>query len=192
MTAGWLGRWFGPRGPAIRDRVWLDSAACTAGLQAQVEAALDQGEAALVLLRSAIDLPVFVQALAARHPRVADDAYAAADLQAELARPGALGLSRTDALRTIAAARGGTRRTPLQVQVHVRARDPRRSADARLVDLLAPFAPTTIVFHHALDDDLLREHTRALEPLLRSMKLSPQEAIDSPLLTRAIQRTQRP
>jgi hypothetical protein len=190
VSGGWFSRWFGPRGPEIRDRVWLEAAACTAGLQAQVGTALDLGDAVLLLVRSAVDLPVHAQALAARQPRIADDGYATADLQGELARAGAFGLSRVDAMRPLPRTTAGARRAPLQV--HVRARDPRRSADARLLDLLAAFAPATIVFHHALDDALLREHARALQPLLRSLQVSPQEPIDSPLLTRAIQRAQRP
>ena len=190
MTGGWFSRWFGRRGPEVRDRVWLDAAACTAGLLAQAGAAQDQGDAVLVLVRSAIDLPECAQAFAARQPRVADDSYAAADLRGELARFGALALSRVDVLRPLPALPRAAPRTALQV--HVRARDPRRSADARLLDLLDPFAAATIIFHHALDDALLREHARALQPLLRSLHVSPQEAIDSPLLTRAIQRAQRP
>lgn len=189
MAGGWFSRWFGARGPGIRDRVWLDAAACTAGLQAQVGTALDLGDAVLLLVRSAVDLPVHAQALASRQPRVADDSYATVDLQGGLARAGALGLSRVDALRPVPKGAAARR---VALQVHVRARDPRRSADARLLELLAPFAPATIVFHHALDDALLREHARALQPLLRSLQMSPQEPIDSPLLTRAIQRAQRP
>lgn len=190
MSGGWLSRWFGPRGPEVRDRVWLDATACTAGLHAQVGAALDLGDAVLLLVRSAVDLPVHAQALASRQPRIADDGYATADLQGELARDGALGLSRVDALRPLPRVTAGARSAALQV--HVRARDLRRGNDARLLDLLASFAPATIVFHHALDDALLREHAKALQPLLRSLQVSPQEPIDSTLLTRAIQRAQRP
>ena len=120
-------------------------------------------------------------------PKVADDGYAAADLLDALATPGALGLSRTDALRP-ATARAGTR-APLAV--HVRGRDPRRSGDERLLGLLAPFAPTVIVFHHALDDELLRAHTRQLAPLMEKLGMRPEQAIESPMLTRALQRAQR-
>jgi hypothetical protein len=190
VTGGWLSRWSGRRGPDVRDRVWLDASACTAGLLAQAGAAQDQGDAVLVLVRSAIDLPAYAQAFASRQPRVADDSYAAADLRGELLREGALALSRVDVLRPLPGLPPGASRAALQV--HVRARDPRRSADARLLALLEPFAPATIAFHHALDDGLLREHARALQPLLRPLHVPPQEAIDSPLLTRAIQRAQRP
>lgn len=185
-----FGRWFGRRGPAVRDRVWRDGPACDHGLAAQVGLELDQGQCVLLLVRSAVDLPAFVQALAARAPRVADDAYAAADLQAAFTRPGVLGITRPDVLRPIAAARGALRPVPLHV--HVRARDARRSADERLLTLLVPFAPASIVFHHGLDDALLQAHTRQLEPMLRALGMDPRQAIDSPLLTRVLQRAQRP
>ena len=185
-----FGRWFGRAGPAVHDRVWRDAAACDQGLAAQIGLALDQGQAVLLLLRSMVDLPVHAQALAARRPQIADDGYAVSDLLTALVQPGALGLSRTDVLRPVAPAQNSARRVPLEI--HVRGRDARRSADDRLLDLLAPFAPTTIVFHHALDDDLLRQHARQLEPMLRALGMDPREAIESTLLTRALQRAQRP
>ena len=70
--------------------------------------------------------------------------------------------------------------------------DPRRSADRRLLDLLAPWSPARVVFHHSLDDALLRPHARQLQPLLEQLGWRGEEAIASPLLTRAIERAQRP
>jgi hypothetical protein len=186
---GLLARWWGrPRGPQLRDCVWTDAAACLRGLASRAQQDLDRGHAVLLLTRSAIDLSTLAQALAARAPRIADDGYATGDLLATLATPGALGLSHTDALRPGAARPGGSR-APLAV--HVRGRDARRSADARLATLLEPFAPVHVVFHHALDDALLRAHTRQLAPLLQALGLRPDEPIESPVLTRALQRAQR-
>jgi hypothetical protein len=184
---GLFSRWFGPRGPQLRDCVWTDGAACLRGLETQVQADLDQRRAVLLLARSGVDLSTLAQTLSARSPTIADNSYATGDLLAALASPGALGLSRPDDLRP-AAPRPGTRAA---VAVHVRARDARRSGDARLLELLAPFAPTVVVFHHALDDELLRAHTRSLGPLLEKLGMTAGEAIESPVLTRALQRAQR-
>ena len=156
-----FGRWF-RRGLSVADQVRLDAAACQRGLAADVAAVLAAGDAVLVLVRNAGDLSDGAAALAAHAPLVRDDAWAAGELLVHLATPGALGLSRVDALRAVPAASGP--RAPLQV--HVRGRDPGRAGDARLLALLAPWAPARVVFHHALDDALLRPHAGQLGPLL--------------------------
>lgn len=181
-----FGRWF-QRAPPVEDRVWLDAAGRDRGLRAQVELALAAAPV-LLLLRSRTDLADAARALAACSPVVADDRFAASDLQPQLTTPRALGLSTVDALRPLAAA--GGRRTPLQV--HVVARAARRTDDRRLLELLGPWAPARVVFHHALDDALLRPHAGALQPLLARLGLRPDEPIDSPLLGRAIARAQQP
>jgi len=186
---GLFSRWFGPRGPQLRDCVWRDAAACLRGLESRVQRDLERGHAVLLLTRSGVDLSALAQSLATRSPKVADDGYATTDLLAALATRGALGLSRPDALRPAAARSNGASRASLAV--HVRARDLRRSGDARLLSLLEPFAPTSIVFHHALDDELLRAHTRQLAPLLQKLGLGQDEAIESRVLSRALERAQR-
>lgn len=185
-----FGRWF-QRSLPVEDCVWVDATARVRGLRADVERALDGGQAVLLLLRSLTDESDFAHELAARSPALGHDRFAADDLQAQLHRPGALGIAIVDALRPLAAARASPpKRTPLQV--HVMARDARRSADRKLLDLLAAWAPARVVFHHSLDDALLRAHAGQLQPLLQKLGFSADEAITSPLLTRAIERAQRP
>ncbi|MFC5576985.1 hypothetical protein ACFPOA_03015 [Lysobacter niabensis] len=187
-----FGRWF-QRSLPVEDRVWTDAAARTRGLRADVERALDGGAAALLLLRSQTDEADFARELVARSPVLGHDRFAADDLQAALQRPGALGVCSVDALRPLATtgtAAGSGKRAPLQV--HVLARDARRSADRKLLDLLTPWTPARVVFHHSLDDALLRTHATHLQPLLQKLGLAADEAIASPLLTRAIERAQRP
>ena len=58
--------------------------------------------------------------------------------------------------------------------------------------LLRSRSPARVVFHHSLDDALLRPHARQLQPLLEQLGWRGEEAIASPLLTRAIERAQRP
>ncbi|MGH8077885.1 MAG: hypothetical protein ACREPE_11245, partial [Lysobacter sp.] len=105
-----------------------------------------------------------------------------------LAGAGALGISLVEALRPIAAVAG--RSTPLHV--HVRSRGDRRSDDHRLLESLKAWTPASLVFHHALDDRLLRDHTSALKPLLARLGLDADEAVSSAMIGRAIQRVQRP
>jgi hypothetical protein len=191
-VAGFFDRWLQPALP-VEDRVWADDGARARGLRAEVERALDGGQAVLLLLRSLTDEADFARELAPRAPARGHDRFAADDLQAELQRPGALGLCLVDALRPLAAKRtaaGHATRTALQV--HVPARDGRRSGDRKLLDLLAPWAPARVVFHHSFDDALLRAHAAPLQPLLQTLGLGADEAITSPLLTRAIERAQRP
>jgi hypothetical protein len=187
-----FGRWF-QRSLPVEDRVWTDATARARGLRTDVERGLDDGQAVLLLLRSMTDEADFARELAERAPALGHDRFAADDLHTELHRPGALGVCTVDALRPLAAPRtaaGHGNRTPLQV--HVMARDARRSADRKLLDLLTPWAPALVAFHHSLDDALLRTHAVHLQPLLQKFGLAAGEAIVSPLLTRAIERAQRP
>lgn len=179
-------RWFRRSAP-IQDRVWADNAACARGLRAQVAKALDGRAAVLLLARSLTDREDLVRDLATHAPQVGGDRFAANDLQAHLRTPGALGVAcATDLRRT--AATTGARAT---LEVHVLGRSARRDEDRALVELLAPWAPSLIVFHHSLDDALLRPHAGNLQPLLKKLGLDPDEPIVSPLLTRAIERAQR-
>jgi hypothetical protein len=178
--------WF-RRGLPVADQVRLDAAACARGLHAEVRAALGEGAAALLLLRAPGDLAAAAVALADCTPRVAEDHYALGELPRYLSAAGLLGIGLVDDLR--AATAPPLRGAPLQV--HVRGRASRRSEDQRLLDLLAPWRPLRVVFHHALDDALLREHAGRLRPLLQRLGLAADEAITSPLLTRALRRAQR-
>jgi hypothetical protein len=189
-VTGIIGRWF-QRALPVEDRVWSDDDARVRGLRADVERALDGGQAVLLLLRSLTDEADFAHALAARSPARGYDRFAADDLYARLHRPGALGVCTVDALRPVAATRSTTG-APTALQVHALARDGRRSADRKLLDLLTPWAPALVAFHHSLDDALLRPHAVPLQPLLQKLGLTADEAIISPLLTRAIERAQRP
>ena len=183
MFAGW----FSPTLPP-EDRVWVDAAACTRGMLRDVTTALRAGHAVLLLLRSGTELADTAQALGSHAPKVCDDRYAATDLLPHLAVAGALGVSMVEALRAIPAVTG--RSTPLHV--HVRSRGERRSDDHRLLEAMKPWAPASLVFHHALDDRLLRDHTHALKPLLARLGMGADEAVSSAMVGRAIQRVQRP
>lgn len=186
MFAGW----FSPSFPT-QDRVWLDAAACTRGLQRDVTRALrDDGVAVLLLLRGTTEVADMARALAGLSPRVCDDRYAAADLQPHLVAAGALGISRVEALRPIPPTEA--RPTPTPLQVHVRGRGDRRSDDHRLLEGLKAWMPASIVFHHSLDDRLLRENVATMKPLLGRLGLGADAAVSSALIGRAIQRLQRP
>lgn len=182
-----FGRWF-RRAVPVEDRVWLDAAACARGVRSQVDAALRQRAAILLLARSYTDREDLARELASHAPRVGSDRFAADDLLAHLRTPAALGLACVDDLRPTTA--GGQRPAPLEI--HVLGRDPRRAADRTLIGLLGTWAPVRVVFHHALDDALLRTHAGALQPLLQKLGMRADEPIVSPLLSRAIERAQRP
>jgi hypothetical protein len=182
-------RWF-RRGPPIEDRVWADATACAAGLRSQVAQALQQRAAVLLLVRTRTDRENLARELAAHAPLVGGDRFASDDLLRHLRTPGALGLACVDDLRDTAAAAADAK--PVSLQVHVAGRSARRSEDRQLTDRLGRWTPGLVVFHHALDDALLRPHAGALQPLLQKLGMRPDEPITSPFLTRAIERAQRP
>ena len=172
----------------VEDRLWIDSAARTRGIRAEVEAALHQRQAVLLLVRSLSDREDFARDLSGHSLQVGGDRFAATDLQRHLRTPAALGLAHVDDLRPIAAIPGNC----TVVELHVLGRSVRRSDDAALIQRLIAWSPARIVFHHSLDDTLFRTHAGRLQPLLQKLGLRADEPVVSPLLTRAIQRAQQP
>jgi len=186
-----FGRWFRRSASidqCVEDRVWTDATACTQGVRAQVAQALAGRDAVLLLTRSLTEREDLARELSNHAPLVGGDRFAAPDLQQHLRAPATLGLACVADLRATAASTGQT--APLQV--HVRGRSNRHSEDRALLDLLAPCAPARVVFHHSLDDALLRPHASTLQPLLEKLGWRADEPIASQLLTRAIARAQRP
>ena len=114
-------------------------AACQRGLRAEVERALEEGHAVLLLLRSGIDLrqPTRPRPGRRRRPAVGRRSLCGrrpADRSLASARRARTEPGRQPALagRITARSHAHARR----LQVHVRARDARRSGDQRLLDLL--------------------------------------------------------
>ncbi|GAB3379838.1 hypothetical protein [Lysobacter fragariae] len=186
---GWLTGRFKP-GLPVEDRVWLDANACLNGLRGDVERALRFGDAVLLLTQLGSDAGNFAHDLSAHAPRLASDRFAADDLYGQLAGRAALGITTVDSLRPLASKSAAPSRAPLQV--HVRGRALRRSDDQRLLDLLTPWSPQRVVFHHALDDTLLAQHALKLKPLLQRLGLTPDTPITHASLSRAIVKAQQP
>lgn len=171
-----FGRWF-RRALPVEDRVWIDAAACARGLRAQVEQALRQRAAVLVLARSLTDREDLARGFAAHALRVSGDRFAADDLREHLRSPAALGVACVEDLRATPPT-GGKRASP--VEIHVRGRSSRRADDRDLIVLLGDWAPVRIVFHHALDDALLKPHAAALQPLLQKLGVKGRRAHRQP------------
>jgi hypothetical protein len=186
---GLFGRWF-QRRPPVQDRVWADTGASAAGLRRQVVQGLAAGSAVLLLVRTRTDREDLAHELAAHAPLVGGDRFATDDLRRHLRTPAALGVACVDDLRDTGVTTASGNPAPLQV--HVLGRGTRRGDDRRLTDLLDRWVPSVIVFHHSLDDALLRAHAGTLQPLLHKLGMRSDEAIASPFLTRAIERAQRP
>lgn len=182
-----FGRWF-RRAVPVEDRVWIDAPARARGVRVQVEQALRQRTAVLVLTRPLTDREDLARDFAAHALRVGGDRFATDDLREHLRSPAALGVAAVEELRATPAA---TDKRAVPLEIHVLGRSPRRADDQGLIALLANWAPARIVFHHSLDDALLKPHAGALQPLLQKLGMRPDEPIVSPLLTRAIERAQR-
>ncbi|QNP41809.1 hypothetical protein [Lysobacter solisilvae (ex Woo and Kim 2020)] len=180
--------WFRRTTP-VEDRVWIDAPACARGVRAQVDHALRQRAAVLLLTRSLTDREDLARDFAAHAPRIGGDRLAADDLREHLRTPAALGVA---ALADLRASPAAAAHRPVPLEIHVLGRSARRGDDRGLIAQLGRWAPVRIVFHHSLDDALLEPHAGALQPLLQKLGLRADEPIASPLLTRAIERAQRP
>ncbi len=174
-------------GPQVEDAVWLDDAARAAGFPRQVLTAAEGAGAALVVVRQGTDLAPLAHSLAAQPPMVAEDGFALADLRKALAVPGRIGLTLPDLLAR------DLRRLDARhpVHAHVLRRGKRRADDDVLLKHLAAWEVTSVTFHNALDDALLRNHALRLKPLLQQLGAVPDSPIQSPLISRAIRNAQQ-
>jgi hypothetical protein len=178
---GWL---FGKKDQASRseDSVWLSSAARLKGIRSELERCVGEGHGVVVV---AWTLPAFddlVRELEPYKPLLCRDLFGLAALRSQLARAGSVAVTLASALSTdIKPA------TSVPIEILVCGRNANRVTDElilRFVDLIGTNARVT--FHLSLDDELLKEHVGFLKQLLGGLSLSEDEAISSPMVTRAI------
>jgi hypothetical protein len=137
----------------------------------------------------ALTLPVFddlVRELALHHPFLCRDLFGADGLRAQFCRPGSVAV----ALAHVLSAEAKSSST-VPVEFLVCGRSESQAADEailRFAQLVGTNA--RVAFHLSLDDVLLKDYVGSLKPLLGRLSLSEDEAISSPMVTRAIARAQ--
>jgi hypothetical protein len=181
----WL---FGKKDQAVRaeDSVWMSAAARLRGIGREVERLTREKRSVVVV---ALTLPAFddlVRELAQHKPSLCRDLFGLDVLRSQLARPGSITVALGSILATDAKPS-----TSVPVEFIICGRNESQTADEsilRFADLIGPTARAT--FHLSLNDAILSDYVGSLTPLLGKLSLSEDEAISSPLVTRAIANAQ--
>jgi hypothetical protein len=169
------------------DSVWLDHGARMRGIARAAGTLAAEGRSVLVVALSSGALDELAAAAAPLQPKRCVDLFERDALRRHLERPGAVAVVLPGALPTDGALAGSV---PLELLVC--GRNDRRRADeaiARVADILSPDARVT--FHLALDDPLIARFGSEIGPILGRLGLSADEAIQHPMVTRAIENAQR-
>jgi hypothetical protein len=177
----WL---FGKKDQAIRaeDSVWMSSVAKMTGIRREVERLAKGGRSVVVVAWTLAAFDELVRELDPHKPILCRDLFGLDALRAQLARAGSVAIALGNALSTDVKPV-----TSVPVEILVCGRNDLRSADdsiVRFADLIGPNA--RVAFHLALDDELLKDYIGTLKPLLARLEVPQDEAISSPMVTRAI------
>jgi preprotein translocase subunit SecA len=181
----WL---FGKKDQAAtaEDSVWMSGAAKMTGICKEVDRLRKEGRSIVVVAPA---LPVFdelARELEQHKPVLCRDVFWLDALRAQLARAGSVAVALGSVLST-----NVKPVTSVPVEILVCGRNNARAADdaiVRFADLIGPSA--RVAFHLALDDELLKDYIGTLKPLLARLDVPPDEAISSPIMTRAIAQAQ--
>lgn len=181
----WL---FGKSNQATRaeDSAWMSSPARLRGMRLEVERLVNQNRSVVVVALTLPALEELARELAQHQPVLCRDVFGHSGLSGQLARGATVTVALAGALPAEV-----TPGTNIQVEILVYGRHDTRAADEsilRFADLLGPIARVT--FHLSLDDTILKDHTGSLKPLLVRLSFSEEEAMSSPMVTRAIARIQ--
>lgn len=181
----WL---FGKSNKATRaeDSVWMSSPARLKGVRLEVERFVSQNRSVVIVALTLPALEELARELVQHQPVLCRDVFGHIDLRGQMARGATVAVALAGALPAEV-----TPGTNIQVEILVYGRHDTRAADEsilRFADLLGPSARVT--FHLSLDDTMLKDYTGSLKPLLARLNFSEEEAMSSPMVTRAIVRIQ--
>jgi len=175
-----------PRAQHAEDQVWATAAACRRGLRDTIGRKLTGGRCVMLICPTHAAFDSWSDALAVRDPVHCRDVFGRDALRANLMRPGALIIALSGSLPAEVA----PATLPLELLVYGRSKT--RADDeamARFADQLGSLASLT--FHVALEDELLAPFAGTIRPLLERLGMSENEALSSPVLTRAIRNCQK-
>jgi hypothetical protein len=181
----WL---LGKKDQAIRgeDSVWMSDAARLKGILREVDRLGKDGRNVVVV---AWTLPTFddlARELAYHRPLLCRDLFGFDGLRSRLARARLVAVALADTLSSDVKPV-----TSVPVEILVWGRNEMRSTDdaiVRFADLIG--ANARVAFHLSLDDPPLKNYVGTLRQLLGRLDVPQDEAISSPMVTRAIARAQ--
>lgn len=168
-----------------KDLVWVDDDARDAGLRTALATAVRE-RSVLLVVRGHRELERIVEILEPLRPIAATEGFALDDTFSRLAAYGSV----------VVTTAGSLERTPTTApasppEIHVMARSPHRSTDARLLASLQRWHQGPVTFHSSLKDPLLRERVAGIGPMLESLGLHAGEPLGGTAISRALRKAQR-
>jgi hypothetical protein len=168
------------------DSVWMSGAARLKGIGREVERLAKEGHCLVVVAWTLVTFDELARELEQRKPLRCSDLFGFDRLRGQLTIPGSVAITLANFLSSDVKP---ITSVPIDIIVCGRS-DSRTNDDAivRFADLIGPNA--RIAFHLSLDDALLKDYIGTLKQLLTRLDVPEDEAISSPLVTRAIARAQ--
>jgi len=172
-----------PRG---EDSVWMSGAARLKGIGREVERLAKEGHCVVVVAWTLVTFDELVRDLEQRKPLLCRDLFGFDALRGQLTVSGSVAIALANILSTDVKPL-----TSVPVDILVYGRNDSRAFDdaiVRFADLIG--ANARLAFHLSLDDALLKDYIGTLKQLLTRLDVPEDEAISSPMVTRAIARAQ--
>jgi hypothetical protein len=166
------------------DSVWMSGAARLKGIRGVAERFVKDGHSVVVVALTLPDFDDLVRELDQYKPLPCRDLFGLDSLRRQLARAGSVAVSLANVLSTDVKPV-----TTVPVEILVCGRNFLRAADEsilRFADLIGTNAQ--VAFHLSLDDEVLKDYVGSLKQVLGRLGLSENEAISSPMVTRAVAR----
>ena len=166
--------------------MWMNARARAAGVRKAVERLVAQRHAVVVVAHSVSEVNAVTPDLAMFDPVRVTDVFSRAGLTQVLSSGGRVALAAASSLPA------DVQPAAVPVDVIVWGRAATRAPD----DAIAAFADrlgakACVVFHMSLEDPLLAAHAAGLLPILKSLRMAEDEAIISPMVSRAVENAQR-
>lgn len=166
----------------VDDCAWMSHAARVRGMRREVERLAAEKRSVVVVAPTMAAFDKLAEELSAQQPLLCRDLFERDSLRRALDAGPVIAIAMSGALP--AESKPGS--AP-QVDILVHGRSDSRAADEAIVgfaDTLGPGARVT--FHLSLDDPLLQQHGAKLKPVFATLGMSEDEAVSSPVLSRAL------
>ena len=164
----------------------MSSAARLTGICREIERLTKEGRSVVVVAWTVPALDELVREMEPHKPVLCRDLFGLDALRAQLARAGSVSIALGNVLSSDV--------KPVMsvpAEILVCGRNDLRAADDAIVgfaDLIG--ANARVAFHVSLDDPLIKHYVGTLKPLLARLDVAEDEAISSPMVTRAIGQAQ--
>jgi hypothetical protein len=168
------------------DSVWMSGAARLKGIGREVERLAKEGHCVVVVAWTLVTFDELVRELEQRKPLLCRDLFGFDALRGQLTVSGSVAITLANILSTDVKPI-----TSVPVDILVHGRNDSRTIDDAIVRFAYLIGPNArIAFHLSLDDTLLKDYVGTLKQLLTRLDVPEDEAISSPMVSRAIARAQ--